>query len=133
MTRKSLKRFIHYASIGVATFLLDLGLLYGATTYAGVPYYLATAGSFLIAVSCNYFLSRRHIFKGTSRSLHAGYAYFALVGIGGALLTTGLVVIGVTYLHLYYLLARILVAGTIGIGNYLFNLYFNFKVAGNHA
>lgn len=29
-----------------------------------------------------------------------------------------------------YLLVRIIIAGIIGAGNYLFNLYLNFKVAG---
>ena len=33
---------------------------------------------------------------------------------------------------LYYLAARILVAGVVGYANYLFNLYFTFKVADVH-
>jgi len=47
----------------------------------------------------------------------------------GAFVTTALVTALVLYLNLYYLVARILVAGLVGIGNYLFNAHFNFKVA----
>jgi putative flippase GtrA len=126
------RRFLRYAIVGVSTLCFDLVLLYGATEFLHVPYYIATFGSFLIAVSINYFISRAHVFKGTDRAIHHGYAYFIGVAIIGALLTTALVTALVTYVHLYYLLARVLVAGIIGIGNYLFNLHVNFKVAGKH-
>jgi putative flippase GtrA len=127
------KRFLRYLSVGVGTFLLDLSLLYCATSLLGIPYYLATPCSFLIAISLNYLLSRRLVFKGTARSLHQGYVNFALIGIGGAAATTGLVFLLVHYVGLYYLVARVAVAGVIGIGNYFMNLYLNFKVVGDHS
>jgi putative flippase GtrA len=130
--QKSVSRFLRYTTIGVGTLLIDLALLYLATTYLHIPYYIATGLSFLIAVSINYSLSRAHIFRGTERSWHRGYLYFALIGIGGALLTTALVVLLVSTFGLYYIFARILVAGIVGIVNYLSNLYFTFKVAGTH-
>ena len=128
----ALKRFIRYASVGVSTLLFDLGMLYVAVSLIGVPYYVATPITFLIAVSCNYVLSRHFVFKDSARSWHVGYSYFAVVAILGAFVTTALVAGLVSYLGLYYLVARILVAGLVGIGNYLFNLYFNFKVVGKH-
>jgi len=85
-----------------------------------------------MAVTINYFISRRFVFKGTERRIHHGYAYFIVIAILGAVLTTSLVAFLVSFAHLYYLLARVLVAGIIGIGNYLFNLHLNFRVAGNH-
>ena len=126
------KRFARYASIGVATLLLDLGLLYVAVSVAGIPYYVATPISFLIAVSINYAISRSFVFPGTERSWHGGYAYFTAVAVLGALVTTALVAILVSYLGLYYLIARVLVAGHVGMGNYLLNLYFHFRVVGKH-
>jgi putative flippase GtrA len=119
--------------VGVGTLLFDLALLYVATTILSIPYYISTPVSFFIAVSINYAISRSHVFKETVRSWHGGYAYFILVAVGGAVLTTGLVIGLVTYFHLYYLVARVLVASIVGMGNYLINLHFNFKVAGTHA
>jgi putative flippase GtrA len=98
----------------------------------GVPYYIATPCSFLIAVSGNYLLSRRFVFKGTQRSWHRGYIYFAVVALLGAGVTTILMIGLVSWLGVYFLVARTIVAGLVGMANYLFNLYVNFKVVGVH-
>jgi putative flippase GtrA len=124
------KRFFRYAAIGVGTLIFDLAMLYVAVSTLHISYLIATPVSFLIAVSCNYILSRNIVFKGTKRSWHGGYAYFISIALLGAVLTTSLVATLVSFFGLYYLLARVLVAGIVGIGNYLFNLYINFKVAG---
>lgn len=128
----ALKRFGRYAIVGVSTFLLDLGMLYAAVSLIGIPYYISTPCSFLIAISINYALSRHFVFSGTYRSWSHGYTYFALVALAGAAATTSLVAGLVWFFGLYYIFARIIVAGIVGMGNYLFNLYFNFKVVGRH-
>lgn len=132
MRHPGLRRFLRYSMVGVGTFGFDLALLYVATSVVGIPYYISTPGAFLIAVSANYAISRRIVFTKTQRAWHHGYAYFAVVAMIGAVATTSLVAFLVSFFGLYYLTARILVAGLVGIGNYLFNLFFNFKVAGNH-
>lgn len=132
LNQPAVRRFLRYAVVGVSTLSFDLVLLYIATELLHIPYYVSTAGAFLIAVSINYFISRAHVFKGTERAIHHGYAYFIAVALLGAFLTTSLVTLLVSFVHLYYLFARVLVAGFIGIGNYLFNLYVNFRVAGKH-
>jgi len=126
-----MRRFLRYSLVGFGTFLFDLSLLFMATS-AGVPYFLATPVTFLIAVSINYAISRHYVFKGTERPISHGYMYFASIAFLGAIVTTTLVVALVQYLALHYVLARIIVAGIIGIAGYLFNLHFNFKVAGKH-
>ncbi|HVM73784.1 MAG TPA: GtrA family protein [Candidatus Paceibacterota bacterium] len=126
------RRFARYSIIGASTFLLDLAMLYVAVSIIGIPYYVATPCSFLIAVSCNYFWSRHFVFHGSERSLHAGYAYFIMVALSGAATTTMLVAGLVSFVGIYYIFARIIVAGVIGMANYLFNLHINFNVAGKH-
>lgn len=128
----SVLRVSRYLAIGVATFLLDLNILYALVDIVHVPYYVATFFSFLFAVSCNYALSRKYVFHGTKRRWFHGYGYFMLFALGGAALTTLLVTVAVSWLGIYYLVARITVAGVIGTGNYLLNLYLNFKVVGKH-
>ena len=129
---RALRRFGKYALVGGSTFLFDLLLIWVMTEVGGVPYYISTALGFMIAVSINYFVSRRFVFKGTERKIHHGYVYFIAVAGGGALLITGAVTALVATFALHYLVARILVACVVGIGNYLFNLHYNFKVAGHH-
>ncbi len=125
-------RFVKYFGVGFSTLMLDLGMLYVAVSIWKVPYYIATPVAFLIAISCNYAISRRFVFEGTERSWSGGYVNFAAVALAGATLTTTLVAVLVSFFGLQYLLARVAVAGMVGIGNYLFNLYINFKVVGKH-
>ncbi|MBM3271673.1 GtrA family protein [Candidatus Kaiserbacteria bacterium] len=132
MDMRGIKRFARYASVGVSTFLLDLALIYAAVTYLHAPYAPAVFVSFLIAVSCNYALSRAHVFKGSERKWHHGYASFMGVALIAASVTTGLATALVSLLGVQFLVARTIIAGLVGMGNYLFNLYVNFKVAGSH-
>jgi len=128
----AVKRFLKYATVGGSTFAFDLALLWVMTEVFLIPYLLSTALAFLLAVSINYFVSRRYVFKGTNRRMNHGYIYFIIIACGGALAVTGAVALLVTTLALHYLIARVLVACFVGIGNYLFNLHFNFKVVGHH-
>ncbi len=125
-------RLLRYTIVGVSTLTFDLLLLAFLTQMLHIPYYVGTPISFLVAVSINYVVSRKYVFAGTERSVHHGYAYFILIAGAGALFITGAVYVLVTYLGLYYLVARILVAGVVGVFNYLSNLHLNFNVAGKH-
>lgn len=131
--RRSITRFLKYMSVGVSTLSFDLLLLVVLTEFLHVPYYLATPSAFLVAVTINYVVSRKHVFAGTERGLRTGYAYFIVFALIGSAVTTLGVTLLVTYAHLYYLVARVVVAGFVGIGTYLSNLFFNFKVAGKHS
>ena len=106
--------------------------MFNVTTYLGVPYYIATPLAFLVAVSINYMVSRRFVFKGTERGHVYGYSYFITAALVGAGITTLGVTVLVTYAGLYFMFARVLIACVVGIGNYLFNLFYNFKVVGVH-
>ena len=128
----TLQRFVKYFAVGASTFLFDLAMLFIAVHFFKIPYYIATPCTFLIAVTCNYLISRKLVFTGTERGLYRGYANFAAVALFAAFITTSLVGGLVSLFGLYYLAARILVAGIVGMGNYLFNLYINFKVVGKH-
>lgn len=129
---RALRRFLKYMMVGGSTFLFDLLLIYLMTEFFGVPYWVSTAVGFLIAVSINYFIARRFVFKGTQRKIHHGYLYFIALAGGGAFLVTAAVAGLVAAFALHYLVARVLVACVMGTANYLFNLHFNFKVAGHH-
>lgn len=128
----ALLRFFRYALVGVSTLAFDLLLLVALTEYVHIPYYVSTPLAFLVAVSINYALSRAFVFAGTERALYNGYAYFLLGAGAGALIITASVAFLVTYAGMPYLVARIFVAGFVGIANYLFNLYVNFRVVGKH-
>lgn len=133
MNKRALYRFARYYLVGGSTFLIDLVILYALTIFFNVPYQLAVGIGFAIGVSINYAVSRLWVFTGTERRLHHGYAYFLGAGLLSLAAVLTLVGILVERFGISLIVARILVSGVVGIGNYLFNLYLNFKVAGKHV
>lgn len=128
----ALKRFLRYLTVGVSTLTLDLLFLAFMTELLGVTYLVAVPIAFLTTATLNYALSRKHVFKGTTRGVHHGYAYFITLASLGATVTTLGTAFFVEYVGFYYLFARVFVAGFVGTANYLINLHYNFKVAGHH-
>jgi putative flippase GtrA len=130
--KKGIFRFLKYSSVGVSTFLFDLLLLYIFVSIFNVDYMTATGLAFFIAVSINYFLSRKYVFSKTNTFLTKGYFTFMLFALFGIRLTLGGMYVLVRIFGIYYLLARCLISVCVGTINYLSNLYLNFKVSGNH-
>ena len=129
---KTITRFLKYFSIGFSTFLFDLLLLYLLTDFLHIHYIVSTGLAYAVAVSCNYYLSRKFVFSKTLRRVDHGYYAFMCISGAGLLFVVLLMSLLVGVLHFEYLLSRILVAGVVGIWNYLMNLFVNFKVAGKH-
>lgn len=128
-----IKRFVRYSTVGTITFGLDLGLLTLLIEQASWHPVIASATSFLLAISLNYILSQRYVFSGSAREVHKGFVIFIIVaGIGLAIVTLFMALF-VGYFDWNYLIARIVVGIITGFWNYLFNLYINFKVAGVHT
>jgi putative flippase GtrA len=132
MVPLSLQRFLKYSMIGGSTFAFDLVLLYVFTDLMHINYVLASGIAFLIAVSINYYCSRKLVFKGTKRDLRTGYLYFLIIAGTGLFFVMSAMFVLVDVLNLHYLLSRVCIAGVTGFWNYLTNLYFNFKMAGKH-
>ncbi len=129
---KTFIRFFRYFSVGVSTFILDLLLLYLFTDFFLINYLISAGIAFVIAVSINYYFSRKFVFTKTLRKIDHGYYTFLLISGIGLFFVVILMAFFVEILSFNYLFSRVLVAGFVGIWNYLMNLYFNFKVAGNH-
>jgi putative flippase GtrA len=123
-------RFVRNALISLPTFLIDIGVLFILARLARVNYLVATIVSFLVANGLGYFLARWLVFAGTSRGLRVGLIYF--LGIAGlsALALVPLMWLSVSVLHLDVVVSRIVTAGIVGIGGYLLNRVFNFRVEG---
>jgi putative flippase GtrA len=126
----SFKRFIRYATVGGSTFIFDLLLLRTQVEMLEVNYFPAASSSFLIAVSVNYFFSRKWVFKGTQRKHAEGYLFFINTAVVGALATGFLMWLFCVKSHEPYLPVRVAIAAVIGMANYLIHLFLNFRVSG---
>lgn len=128
----AVKRFLRYSTVGAGTFLMDLLLLYVLTDIFSIHYLYSAGIAFLIAVSLNYTLSRRYVFKGSTRSTKTSYLNFILIALVGLLMVVGGMYMLVSIFSVSYVVSRICIAGLTGIWNYLMNLYVNFKVVGKY-
>jgi putative flippase GtrA len=124
-------RFGKYTLVGTTTFTFDLLLLFLLVDTFSISQIYAAGMAFVVAVSLNYWVSRKFVFAGTLREAKAGYANFLLIaGMGLFIVTGGMYIL--TTLGVGYLVARAVIAAITGFWNYLMNLYVNFKVAGVH-
>jgi len=123
-------RFVRNALISLPTFLLDLGLLYLLARQAHMNYLAATIVSFFAANGLGYFLARWFVFAGSKRSLRRGLIYFLAIATFSAFALMPLMWLFVSLLHLDVVVSRAAAASIVGIGGYLLNLTFNFRLAG---
>ncbi len=129
MGRKTLIRFLRYSLVGASTFPLDMALLWFFVNTLSMNYLLAIGVAFLMAVSVNYSINRPWAFYGTRRGFWGGYGFFISIGVLVATLTVILTGLVTNLLEVHFLVARVLVAGFVGIVGFFINLYFIFKVA----
>jgi len=132
LSAHSLKRFARYTVVGTSTFAIDLALLYILIDIVALNYLVGAGVAFVCAISINYFLSRRYVFKGTQRDIRSGYVNFIAIALVGLLIVIGGMYVLVSLLGVGYVIARFIVAVMTGFWNYLLNLFVTFKVAGRH-
>jgi putative flippase GtrA len=125
-----LPRFLRNALISFPTFVCDLVLLVFLVRYVHLGYLPATVVAFLTANVASYILARTLVFPESRRGLRAGFVYFLAIAAFSTLMLTPLMWVLVGVFHFYYVVSRILAASIVGVGGYLLNLLFNFRVAG---
>ncbi|MEK7530415.1 MAG: GtrA family protein [Patescibacteria group bacterium] len=125
---KLFSRFIGYSILGTSAFAIDLGLIYIFYEIAKLPYTMSVPLAFLIATSIHYTAARALVFHDTTRSISSGYLLFIGIMVTNALIITGLAYMLVEYAHVNLYIARIGVAGIIGLVSFYMNARYNFKV-----
>lgn len=123
-----LRRGFSYGSVGIATYLLDLSILFLLTTFSDTPQESAIAIGFLVGISTNYLICYRFVYRGTRRNILLGYLIFALLAIGGmaVIVPTVTLLVGTFGLNLF--VARTIAAAIVGTFNFLFNTFLNFRL-----
>lgn len=126
--KKLLRRGISYGTVGFGTFLLDLCIITALITWSPIPYPVAVALGFFIAVSINYYISYHWVYAGTTQTFYHGYSFFFILATVGLLVITLGTTILVEFFYIPLFIARTLVGLTVGIMNFILNTFFNFKL-----
>lgn len=126
------ERGFRYTGIGVATFVIDLALLFLLIDALNLNILFSTGLAFLGALTLNFFLSRKYVFPFSKRKDMHAYLYFIGFALLGMAITVLLMWLLVSFTAWHFAFSRILIALVVGFGNYYANLFLNFKVAGMH-
>ena len=114
-----LTQFFRYAIVGGISFVVDFGLLYLLTGYAGLHYLLSATIAFLAGLTVNYLISIRWVFRRhTLDNRTAEFALYAVIGVVGLLLNDLLLYLFTDRLELHYLLSKLVAAAIVLIWNF---------------
>ena len=123
-------KFCKYVVVGGIAFLINVSALFLLTEYAGLYYVVSSALAFLAAFAANFLLQRIWTFSNRSRTHLRRHAlqFFALQVISNLLLNAALLYLLVEYLHLWYILAQILVSLSMAVITFFVSQRFIFRI-----
>jgi putative flippase GtrA len=114
-----LTQMIRYGIVGMAAFLVDFGVLVFLSEIAGMHYLLAAVWGFLGGLTTNYLLSIHWVFSNrTMPDPRAEFTVFALVGIGGLLVTEVVLWSGTELVGLDYRISKIVAVAIVLLWNF---------------
>lgn len=117
-------QLLRYGIVGVIAFLVDYGLLWALTEWAGLHYLVSAAIAFSVAFLCNYLLSIGFVFglsreEGPWKNL-ASFLLIAVIGLG---LNELIMYACSDLLGLHYLLSKIVATVIVFFWNFLARRY----------
>lgn len=125
--RRFITRLTSYSYVGVSTFLFDLALIWLFTVFIDITQPVAIGVAFFIAVHVNYLILRFYTYRKTPEKMAKTYVYFMFFALAMSLVIPTMVLWMTNLFDLEVFVARIAIAGFIGLLSFLFNTFFNFK------
>lgn len=112
-------QLLRYTIVGGIAYIVDFGLLFLLTEYAGLHYLLSATISFIAGLVVNYLISREWVFGSSKLSNQwAEFAIYAFIGIIGLVLNLALLYVFTEWLNIYYLLSKIFTAALVMLWNF---------------
>lgn len=119
MSRARFFEIVRFCIVGGGCFLVDYGLLYALTEYAGLPYLWSSGLSFTASVFVNYWLCVVYVFRAAGGQTGRQKALFFGSSIAGLFLNQVCMYIFVDLCGIYYMLAKLGATAIVTIWNYV--------------
>lgn len=119
-------QLIRYTFVGGFAFVVDFGLLWVLTEWAGLHYVLSATCSFAAGLLVNYFISTMWVFESKMKSKTMEFAAFALIGVVGLGLNDLFIWTFTELMHVHYMLSKLVTAILVYLWNFLARKYFVF-------
>lgn len=112
-------QLFRYLFVGGFAFVVDYGLLYVLTEWAGFYYLVSASISFLAGLVVNYLLSTGWIFKKSKMDNKVGeFVIFSIIGVIGLGLNSLLLYAFTDRVHIHYMISKLLSAALVMLWNF---------------
>jgi putative flippase GtrA len=112
-------QLFRYTFVGGAAFIVDYGLLYVLTEYAGLHYLVSATISFIVGLLVNYFISTIWVFGDSAYNKTTSFIFFASIGVVGLVLNDVFIVLFTQTLSMHYMLSKLITAILVYLWNFL--------------
>lgn len=127
-TDKLLVQFVRYFFVGGFAFVVDFGLLYILTEYAGLHYLLSATLSFISGLLVNYIISCIWVFSNSKfKNRLVEFLFFAAIGVVGLLLNDALIWLFTDCIGTHYMFSKIVAAAIVYLWNFFARKYLVFR------
>ena len=116
--KKLISQIFKFGIVGGSAFVIDYGIMIALTEVVGINYLISSGISFAVSVIYNYILSVRWVFEveknGDKRKEFIVFIVLSLIGLA---LNQLLMWVTVSGIHIFYMVAKILVTVVVMIYN----------------
>lgn len=127
-TDRLLVQFVRYFFVGGFAFVVDFGLLYILTEYAGLHYLLSATLSFISGLLVNYIISCIWVFSNSKfKNRLVEFLFFAAIGVVGLLLNDVLIWLFTDCIGTHYMFSKIVAAAIVYLWNFFARKYLVFR------
>lgn len=124
--RRAAVLFARNTAVSVLVFTISLTLMWVLVERVSIDQTAAAGFSFLVANTIHYTLGQSWIYRGTSRAVGKGYAFFLANALVGLVITLTVFSIFVEF-GLHYLWARVIASVFAGLAMFVLNAVLNFR------
>ena len=120
-------RIVLFFLVGALSSLVDIGLMYGCTTYLGIWYLYAAAFSYCCGIVVNFLANKYLTFHDTTQRTGVQFATFFAISISCLVVNLGIVWLAVTFFSLTPFIAKIIATGISFLWSYHGQSRFTFR------
>lgn len=124
---KTTREFFSYMTIGFLALFLDLACVYFFTEFFALHYLISVALAFTLAAILNYILQKMITFRNSSKKYLKQFLAFFLIGLVGLAINLSVVYLGVEYVGLWYMTAKLVATVLAFFWNFSANKLLTFR------
>ncbi len=125
-TNNILIQFFRYGIVGGIAFVVDFGILWALTEFAGLHYLLSATAGFVAGLIVNYLISVRWVFTASAaqraksaKLRRIEFICYAIIGVIGLGLNSLILWLSTDILGIYYLGSKLISTALVFIWNFL--------------